>query len=201
MINQAEALFNLGKWRRAERLLRALADAGLCADAEPATSGLLQLAWVLAQRDKPDEAAFVAEGADPERLPRAYRAEAFFTRALLSLKQGAPREALAHLDQATQNLVRTSSERNELFLRAWAETELGNSDAARALYKRGAEHRYQGQGADGLLRWGDLLLRLGLEADARVCWQLAMQRDPESEAAGLAGTRLMLAPVATGVGS
>jgi hypothetical protein len=33
VINQAEALFNLGKWRRAERLLRALADAGLCADA------------------------------------------------------------------------------------------------------------------------------------------------------------------------
>jgi hypothetical protein len=57
-------------------------------------------------------------------------------------------------------------------------------------FEAGATAEYRGQGGDGLLAWGDLLHSLGRTAEALTAWRLAVERDPESESARLAATRL-----------
>src|SRR6266446_2732146 len=71
--------------------------------------------------------------------------------------------------------------------RAWilAHVAARQRDWARAdsLCQAAAEHRYRGQGGDGLLLWGDVLTELGRVGPARHAYELATSRDGQSESA------------------
>ena len=77
-----------------------------------------------------------------------------------------------------------------MFLRARALASAGEVDAALAEFQRASDHEYRFQGGDGLRAWGDLLAEVGQHEKALVAWKLAVERDPESESAMNAASRL-----------
>ena len=188
-INLAEADYNLGHWEEAEERL-----AGLDRDASQlpiSRAGLLQQrAWIAAHEGRGAEALALCERVSIAWLPGHYHAEYHFTRAAAFL-------GLERLDQAEAEVLaaervarRPSSKRNALFLHARIAAGRGDWASAEELCQKAASHSYQSQGGDGLLLWGEALRRLGRQADAEAAWRLAILRDPESESARLALSRL-----------
>ena len=188
-INLAEADYNLGRWAEAEARL-----AGLDDDAAPLAitrAGLLQQrAWIAAHTGRPDLAAGLCAQVSIQWLPRAYHAEYFFTRAAAFLAQGRLDRAAREVQSGERSCVRVSSRRNALFLQARIAAAGDALEEAERFCRRGAEHRFRGQGGDGLLLFGDVLARLARPAEAAAAWRLSLERDPESESAGRAAGRL-----------
>jgi tetratricopeptide (TPR) repeat protein len=188
-INLAEAEYNLGRWEDAWDRLRDLDP--LAAAFPIARAGLAQQrAWIAAHTGRPEEALHFWRRADIDDLPRHYHAEHFFTGAVACI--AADRFECARrcaLDGASA-AIRRSSKRNALFIRARVAAAMGEPARAESLCREAAADPYRAQGGDGLLLWGDLLLRLEHRGEARQAYALAIDRDRQSASARLAAERL-----------
>ena len=188
-INLAESEYNLGRWSAAWDRLRGLDP---LAAAFPITrAGLAQQrAWIAAHTGRPDEALHHWHRAELHDLPRHYHAEHFFTGAVSLISSGnlddARRCALAGAEAA----IRHSSKRNALFIRARVAAAMIDWPRAESLCRAAAAYAYRAQGGDGLLLWGDLLLRLERPIEARQAYGLAIERDRQSQSARVAAERL-----------
>jgi tetratricopeptide (TPR) repeat protein len=190
-VNLAEALYNLGQWKEAWELLEGLDD--LAAPSPIAADGLaIQRAWILAHQGKGTEALAELEKADRGGIPPIFQTETHYARGAAHLAAGQPAEALAEIEQGAKVALRVSSQRNALFMRARVALAQGRLDEAEHLCREASAHPYRGQGGDGLLLWGDILERLNRSGEAVEAWRLAVERDPQSESARLAGERLPL---------
>ncbi|MBS2023143.1 MAG: hypothetical protein JST92_12080 [Deltaproteobacteria bacterium] len=188
-INLAEAEYNLGEWAAAERRLAPLDAAAECL--RLCRAGLrTQRSWIYALTGRATEALTVLQTVEPRWFPSDYVAEYWFTLARAQLSAGLLDECDKSLDRAETSLVRSSSKRNHLFLRAHLAQARGDLQAASRLCEQAASHEYKGQGAEGLVLWGDVLTKLGDSAGAARAWQLAIDRDGESEWAQVAKKRL-----------
>ena len=188
-INLAEAEYNLGDWGAAWERLRGLDP--LAAAFPIARAGLSQQrAWIAAHTDRAEEALHHWHRAELHDLPRRYHAEHCFTGAVALLAAGDLEGALCCASRGTGVAMRTSSGRNGLFIQARIAAAAGDWPRAESLCHAGALHPWRGQGADGLLLWGDALLRLGCADEARRAFALATERDPESTCARTARERL-----------
>jgi tetratricopeptide (TPR) repeat protein len=186
-VNLAEAEYNLGRWTDAEvRLARTACDG----DPLTRTGHRLQLAWILAHAGRGEEALAAWSEAREDALPGSFRAEYHFTNAAVLISLGRIDEALRATTMGLSIAKRVSSTRNGLFLLARAHAADGRWSEAEALCRRAAEHPNLGQGGDGLLLWGDALQQLGRPGEAKQAWELAAERDPESESAERARERL-----------
>jgi tetratricopeptide (TPR) repeat protein len=188
-VNLAEAEYNLGRWEAAEARIR-----GALAACEPfdLTRGgaRIQLAWILANTGRSEEAIRLCETVELEWFPDIYRAEPCFTSALALLGLGRLDEAQTDAECGRDLSMRPSSERNAQFILARVARARGDLVTAEALCREAAGREYRGQGGDGLLLWGDLLSELDRAGEARAAWALAVERDPESESAAHAARRL-----------
>src|SRR3954451_14281189 len=188
-INLAEAEYNLGRWSEAWDRLRGLDP--LAAAFPIARAGLAQQrAWIAAHTARPEEALHFWRRADIGDLPRHYHAEHFYTGAVACT--AAARIDCARrcaLDGATA-AIRRSSKRNALFIRARVAAAMDEPARAESLCREAAADPYRAQGGDGLLLWGDLLLRLERRGEARQAYTLAVARDGQSASARLAAERL-----------
>ena len=190
-INLAEADYNLGDWAGAWERLRSL-DAP--ASGFPITQAglLLQRAWIAAHDRRGAEALALWEQADIRGLPQAYRAEHFFTQVSVLLALGRVEEAEEAALAGESAALRSSSQRNAVFMLARVVAAGSEWEAAEALCREAAGHRYRHQGGDGLLLWGDCLVKLGRTGEARQAFALAIERDAESESAARARYRLQV---------
>jgi len=186
-INAAEALYNLGRWDEA---LAVVPQATPSNGPLIASGSACQRAWILTHLGRLNDAVRLAFLAKPWDLPSKWQAEIHFARAVALMARGAYARAEKELANADEVIERPSSERNALFLRARLCVARGDLNAGDELFRAAASHPYQGQGGDGLLAWGDCLAKLGRDEDAHRAWELAVQRDPQSESAGLARARL-----------
>src|SRR5205814_1840703 len=75
---------------------------------------------------------------------------------------GARRCALAGAAAA----IRPSSKRNALFIQGRVAAAMGEPARAESLCREAAAFPYRAQGGDGLLLWGDLLVRLERRGEA-----------------------------------
>lgn len=188
-INRAEAEYNLGSWAEAEaRLDRPEAQC----DASPIchAGGRLQRAWILAHGGRGDEALALCDATSLDDLPGVYRAEPHYCRAAALLATGDLDAAERSIEEGQSVAKRTSSERNGLFMQARVAARRERWSEVEALCRRASEHRWRYQGGEGLLLWGDALIKLGRPDEARAAWGLVGERDPESESAVLASERL-----------
>jgi tetratricopeptide (TPR) repeat protein len=187
-INLAESDYNLGGWDRAEVRL-----SGLDEEAErlPITrAGLLQQrAWIAAHQARGPEAMALCERVSIHWLPRPYHAEFYFTRAVALLAVGRVAAAEGAVRAGQRVALRRSSRRNAVFLLARVAAAREDWAAAERFCRHAAAEASCGQGGDGLLLWGEALSRLGRPLDALAAWELARERDPESESARLAAAR------------
>ncbi|MBS2023144.1 MAG: hypothetical protein JST92_12085 [Deltaproteobacteria bacterium] len=133
----------------------------------------------------------LCESVDVRRLPEPYQAEHFFTCAAAALAAFDFESATRHLKDSEDKILRPSSVRNYLFLAARLAQAQGEDLKAEALCREAAENTYTGQGGDGLVLWGDLLIQRGDLPGARLAWRLARERDPESAWAQVAKGRLV----------
>ena len=188
-INLAEADYNLGRWAEAERRLT-----GLDEDARRlpiSRAGLLQQrAWIAAHSGRSAEALALCEGVSIGWLPMVYYAEYHFTRGVALLGLGRHDAAEDELRAAQRVAIRSSSRRNALFLLARIGAARDDWSGAERLCRHASEQPYCGQGGDGLLLWGEALLHLGRSPEAMAAWRLAIERDPESESARVAESRI-----------
>lgn len=190
LLNVAEALYNLGHWRRAKQLMLALESRGFLENPLNRAGGRAQLAWIAAHDGDPASALSRLASVDSRRLPSDYRAELYFTFVAAQLANGDLVSARRSLDNARYPLIRVSSRRNILFMEARCARAEGNLKEAARLCELASNHEYRGQGGDGLLLWGDVCSELGDLPGAQRAWQLAIDRDPESESARFAKQRL-----------
>lgn len=188
-INLAEAEYNLGRWSAAWDRLRGLDP--LAAAFPVARAGLAQQrSWIRAHTGRPDEALHHWHRADLGDLPRHYHAEHFFTGAVALIGVGRHDAARGCAQDGADSAVRPSSKRNALFIRARVAAATDDWALAESLCRLAAAFPYRGQGGDGLLLWGEVLTRLERPAEARQAYALAMERDGQSESAGIAAGRL-----------
>lgn len=188
-INLAEAEYNLGRWGAAWERLRELDP--IAAMFPITRAGLAQQrAWIAAHTGRPAEAMHQLARAELRDLPRPYHAEHFFTAAVAALAAGRPDDARRHALAAADLAIRPSSRRNALFIRARVAAALGDWQRAESLCRAAASHSYRAQGGDGLVLWGDALMRLGCTDEAWEAYQLAIDRDPQSESAAHAAGRI-----------
>jgi tetratricopeptide (TPR) repeat protein len=190
LLNIAEALYNLGRWRRARQLMETLEGNGYLKTALNRAGGQAQMAWIEAHTELAEKALGRLATVDVADFPFDYRAELHFTWAAAHLANNDVANARASLATARSLLVRPSSERNILFLEARCARAEGNLREAARLCELASNHEYRGQGGDGLLLWGDVCEQLGDTTGARRAWQLALERDPESESARRAREKL-----------
>jgi tetratricopeptide (TPR) repeat protein len=197
-INLAEAEYNVGRWDEAEARLRPL---DLACWLYPITrTGLRQQrAWIAAHRGRAVGALELCASADPRGLPRKYRAEYHFTRAVALLASGRVDDAEGALDRGAKLAQRISSKRNVLFLRARLAAARDEWDRAERLCSEAVRHRFRGQGGAGILLWAEALRRLGRQGEADAALRLVAERDPESEAAAAAAGLLGAPAEATDV--
>jgi len=196
-VNVAEAEYNLGHWAQAlGRLdrMRTLCDVQGIAKAGERQ----QRAWILVHMGRNAEARAAASEIDPSDFPRVYQAEYHFTLARIALAEGDATSAFTSVNAGLRAARRHSSTRNGLFLRARIRVAMNDSLPALADFDLAANMRYRGQGGDGLVAWGDLLRSVGREHDAQRAFALAVERDPESESAGIAAERLKASPAQAG---
>ncbi len=184
LLNKAEALYNLGRWEQAERLMLAVAASGSMVSLWMQVGATCQLAWILVHTGRATEAHLLLQGAAPETMIRPYRAEVYFTRALISLELGELEHAERALDDARKVIVRESSRRNLCFLEARLHEARGNLEAAYSSYEAASNMRFKGQGGPELRRWACVATRLGRPEDAAAIERLARERDPQSPAGG-----------------
>jgi tetratricopeptide (TPR) repeat protein len=188
-INLAEAEYNLGRWAAAWDRLRDLDP--LAAAFPIARAGLAQQrAWIAAHTGKPEDALHHWRRAEPRDLPRTYHAEYFFTGAVALTAAGRLDAGCDCARSAAGAAIRPSSKRNALFIRARVAAAMNEWTRAEALCHAAAVHRYRAQGGDGLLFWGEVLLRLGYPEEAHRAYALAIERDGQSESARVAAQRL-----------
>jgi tetratricopeptide (TPR) repeat protein len=181
-VNLAEAEYNLGRWDAAEARLARAEEA--CLRFAMSRAGLyLQRAWIAACRGRARDALAFSHLVERSGLPRIYHAEYYFTRAAALLAAGEIEAARATIEDADSVVVRRSSRRNALFLRARVATARGDWSRAEQLCREAANHSFRGQGGDGLLLWARALRNLGRDRDAEEALRLVIARDPESEAA------------------
>lgn len=158
LINQAEALHNLGRDSEALTLLDEVEqDLDECY----ARSGLQVLrAWILVHRGElvaAHEQLALAERNEDLRM--GYSAELEMTRAALQREYGKLNDALASVELAIAAARRAASQRNALIMRASILTQQGEFDAAQRDFQNAFRSKYKAQAAYGLLRYGALLLR------------------------------------------
>lgn len=178
--NLAEAEYNLGQWDEAlARIERVLAEPERC-DPLATVGAHLQQTWVLAYLGRCAEARASFGRADEKSLPPIFRAEYHYTNASLALAEGESGKALEAAQAGLAVAKRASSKRNGFFLRARVLVAIGETAKALEEFERAAAAPYRAQGGDGLLAWGDLLHALGRDVEARIAWQMAVERDPES---------------------
>jgi tetratricopeptide (TPR) repeat protein len=195
-INLAEAEYNLGRWQQSLNRLSTLDESA--APFAIARAGLaLQRAWILAHTNRPEEALSAWKQANMDGLPYRYRAEHYFTHVAVLLALNRIEEAGQAAAAGADAAVRGSSERNALFILARVAASQRDRARADALCQAAAEHRYRGQGGDGLLLWGDVLTELGQVGPARHAYELAISRDSQSESATKAAARLGLSIVSS----
>lgn len=181
-INEAEAMQNLGD---GERALRHVAHVPRAA----ASLFAMNEAWLHASNGDLASAEAARRRIAIRRIPWDWRAEGHFAGAFVDLLAGDLDAAEAAIRAGARVAERVSSRRNALFLLASVARRRGDTDRALALFAEAAEHPYQGQGGAALLEWGDLCAELGRAEDAARAWRLAVERDPESEAARVARER------------
>lgn len=189
-VNLAEAEYNLGSWKAALERLDKLRARGPITEPISNAGEQLQRAWILTHLGEVDAARAAFEGAAEDALPFEYRAEYHYTHAVLCLAADKLDEALAAIERGVAKAQRVSSARNGLFLRARIRAARHEHELALADFEQAAAAEFRWQGGDGLLAWGDLLQQLGRTAEARSAWQLAVERDAESESAAVARQRL-----------
>lgn len=189
-VNLAEAEYNLGRWSDALVRLDEARRRVWALDALTLAGHHAQRAWVLAHLNRPAEARAAIDQAVRDDLPIIFRAEHFFTEAVVRLSEGRYEHALVTAEAGAAAALRASSHRNAAFLIAQICVRLELFERAEAEFQRGAQMAYRAQGGAGLLEWGKLLARLGRHDEAVVAWQLAIERDPQSESAALAQKRL-----------
>lgn len=188
-INLAEAEYNLGRWDAADERIRDLAP--LTAMFPITRAGLAQQrAWIAAHQGRADDALRFLRQARLEDLPPPYHAEHHFTAAAAHLAARDLPAAHRFAVLGQRSAVRPSSVRNALFIRARVAAAEGDLAAADRFCRDAAAHRWRSQGGDGLVLWGDVLRRLGREDEATRAYELAVQRDPESESAATAASSL-----------
>jgi tetratricopeptide (TPR) repeat protein len=188
-INLAEAEYNLGRWSEAWDRLRGLDP--LAAAFPIARAGLAQQrAWIAAHDGRAGEALHQWRRAELGDLPRQYHAEHFFTGAVAQIAAGDLAEAERCARAGARMAVRVSSRRNALAICGRVAIAMQEWTDAERLFRAAALHPYRGQGGDALLFWGDVLSRLGRLDEARRAYGLAIDRDPQSESAQLARTRM-----------
>jgi tetratricopeptide (TPR) repeat protein len=193
-LNRAEALYNLGRFRCAERLLEGItADCERCGTPLVRAGLLIQKAWLSVLLGRPDVALLQVSGVDRRQLQQSYHAELFFTRAAALRELGRLDEAEQDARRAQALAQRASSKRNALFVLGAVAAAAGESRRAITLLEQGAAHFYRGQGGDGLLLLGDQYHRMGREPESVAAYRLAVARDPESRAARHAQRRLRAA--------
>jgi len=192
-INLAEAEYNLGRWEAAWDRLRPLET--IAAQYPITRAGLSQQrAWIAAHQGRAAEALALWRQTDVRGFPRHYHAEYHFTHAVVLLAVGRVGEADEAAAAGTEAAVRPSSRRNALFVEARVAAAQGDQEGADQLCRSAAVQRYRGQGGDGLLLWGDVLVHLRRLDEARAAWSLAIERDPQSESSKLATARLSASP-------
>jgi tetratricopeptide (TPR) repeat protein len=157
LINQAEALHNLGRDPEALALLENV-DQQLSESF--ARAGLQMLrAWILVHLGELEAASVQLESADAsEILNVGHEPEVAMTRAALQREQGQLDLALTTAAHAIACSKRASSHRNALIMRASILTQQGNFAAAKLDFQRAFKSEYKAQAAYGLLRYGALLL-------------------------------------------
>ena len=192
-INLAEAEYNLGRWSAAWDRLRDLDP--LAAAFPIARAGLAQQrAWIAAHTGRPDEALHQWRRAELRDLPRHYHAEHYFTGAVALIGVGRHDAARGCAIAGADAAIRPSSKRNALFIRARVAAAANDWQLAESLCRAAAPHPYRAQGGDGLLFWGDLLVRLERLAEAGQAFALAIDRDRQSQSARFAAERLRCLP-------
>jgi tetratricopeptide (TPR) repeat protein len=188
-INLAEAEYNLGRWNAAWDRMRCLDP--LAAAFPIARAGLAQQrAWIMAHIGRPDEALHHWRRADLSDLPSNYHAEHFFTGAVALIGTGKHEAACGCALAGAERAIRPSSKRNALFIRARVAAAGNDWILAESLCRAAAAFPYRWQGGDGLLLWGDVLMRLERLEEATQAYALAIDRDSQSESARIAAGRL-----------
>ncbi len=187
-VNASEALYNLGRWDEAEAVMDGLTPAPRMFPIVAAGS-INQRCWIFCHVGRGSDAFELHKSAVREDLPPLFFAEHHFTRALILLELKRFDESAAELDTAESVARRVTSKRNLIYMRARLAMARGDLDAAEALYRLGARHRYKGQGGEALLAWGDCLSKLSRPDDARTAWELCIRRDPQSASASTARDR------------
>ena len=182
VVNAVEALYNLGRWRAAERICTSALEqngySGL------ALEGMrVQLAWIYARTARPDDAEALLAVTSGSRFPVLYRSEVHFTLAAVALSRGECGAALRCVEQGARLAKRASSKRNAEFLRAEILFARGDLQAAEDAFRRGAQSVYRAQGGASLALWADCLVALGRPDEASRVAKLVVERDPQSEAA------------------
>jgi tetratricopeptide (TPR) repeat protein len=187
-INLAEAEYNLGRWNAAWDRMRGLDP--LAAAFPIARAGLAQQrAWIMAHTGRPDEALHHWRRADLSDLPSHYHAEHFFTGAVALIGTGRHDAARGCALTGADRAIRPSSKRNALFIRARVAAAANDWILAESLCRAAAAFPYRGQGGDGLLLWGDVLMRLERLEEATQAYALAIDRDGQSQSARIAAGR------------
>ncbi|WNG45617.1 tetratricopeptide repeat protein [Archangium minus] len=187
--NLVEAVYNLGSWEAASARLSNLEEVAR-GDAFLWNFFPIQRAWILAHTGRGENALGALAQVDWKRLPRLYRSEAHFALAASLLAVHRYEEARREARTGLKHARRVSSTRNGLFLLGRITVAAGHPEEALRFFEAGAAHRYQGQGGDGLLAWGDCLAELGRHDEAREAWRLVLTRDKQSGAASRAASRL-----------
>lgn len=189
-VNFAEAEYNLGRWDDALLRMDQLELRAAEVDHLALAGARLQRAWILAHQGRASEARAAFGSANAAAIPMMFASEVHYTAAAVELSAGDLRAALAAAEHGLKIVRRVSSHRNGLFLRARIHVAAGNTAAALADFEAAAAFEYKGQGGDGLLAWGNLLRDLGRIDEAKAAWQLAVERDQESESAAIARAQL-----------
>jgi tetratricopeptide (TPR) repeat protein len=185
VLNLAEALYNLGRWREAWDSMASL-NSQAWANALVWTGLSQQRAWIAIHEGRFDEALALLNRIKKEALPSGYWSEHHFTRALAHLGRGELADARREAEMGLELALRPASKRNARFILARVCLSEGQLEEAERLCREAAHDAYQWQGGEGLLLWGEILIKLQRSGEARHAFWLATQRDPQSESAASA---------------
>lgn len=184
-INLSEAFVELGEFERARALLDPGPDdeAGALVRAGARTA----LAWLHTTTGDHQRALKRVQSVTAADLGLDFQAEVSLTRTLVLLNLGRLDEARVAIDECRRVTVRASTERNLLLLEARWLVQSGREATTRLALAR--DHRWKCQGGASWLALGDALRDAGRIVEARECWSLTIERDPESISAQHATSR------------
>lgn len=184
-INLSEAFVELGEFERARALLDPGPDeeAGALVRAGAQTA----LAWLHTTTGDHERALKLVQSVTAADLGLDFQAEVSLTRTLVLLNLGRLDEARVAIDECRRVTARASTERNLLLLEARWLVQSGRDATTQVALAR--DHRWKCQGGASWLAVGDALREAGRIVEARECWSLAIERDPESISAKHAASR------------